>query len=314
MNKLALSLAAACIALAATTAYLVNEVHAERQRLGGAAPHSPGPPASRPAADQPASTRPPENSPDAAPRDSKSGDQAEAAPNGGRAPDEVRRRLQDELIVRLYNDEQGHRELIEERIPILRDRYLLLQRRLGIDDMQWLRFMEVVAEREVGRTAARAECKATRTCDLRDLTPELVAENQRRIAEVIGEKAAASVKSFDESQAERQGFSQLQQDMPENQRLSEERSEELVMALAKVREDTVRRMSASQARVGVHFGPAGVLIYDQNLPTPEARLESASNYSKQLREQARKYLSGKLFAGFNRQQDEMLERMRKAGK
>lgn len=315
MNKATLGLALASLVLAASTAYLMNEVRLERGRLAGVgAQDSPG---SIPTASWTSSEA-------AKPEDhGKEGASAASAGNGatsitgiprGRPSNEVRTRVFNEALVRMYNDPQGHRELIEERIPLLRDRFLLLQRRLKVDDLQWLRFMEVIAERDLGFMAARADCKATNTCDRVKPTPEVMSEDLRRIAEVLGDANALQVRQFERSEGERRNLRDLQQEVPEHLRLTEERGEEFVLALAKVREEVAAQMTVAQVTPGYFFDiRGGVLLYDKGLPTPEARLESATNYSKQLREQARKYLSGKLFVEFNRQQDHLLRRLRESG-
>jgi hypothetical protein len=314
MNR-TLGLSIACVALASSTAYLAYQVHLERRLVDHAlAGASEAGAASRQGGEAASSRDPgtPEKSGSSAPGDA-SGAAADAAKPSGRPSNEAFWRVQDELTVRLYNDPQGRRELIEEKIPVLREKYLPLQRRLKVDDLLWLRFMEVVAERELGYTAARADCQATHTCNRVKLTPELVAEDQRLVAEVLGESRAKEVYRFEQSDIERRGVQTLQQEVPEKQRLSEEQSEELVMALNKLRQDTVMQMSMAQTPVGMYFGQrGGALVYDRNLATTDARVEAATNYSKRLREQARKYLSGKLFDAFNRQQDEMLEKMRAA--
>lgn len=316
MNKAALGLSIATIALAISTGYLVYQVRQERHLVGrDFAPGSSEARAASGKADDKGSTpNPGEKDQDGivAP-DLGSVSTPSTANPGGRPSYEAYRQVQDELTVRLYNDPQGRRELIEERIPTLRDKYLPLQRRLKVDDLLWLRFMEVVAERELGFTAARIDCKATNTCNRVKITPELVADDQMFVAEVLGESRAKEVYRFEQSDLERRSVRNLQQDIPQSQWLSEEKSEELVMALNKLREDTVKQMSMAQVPVGMFFGKeGGALLYDKNLATPEARVEAASNYSKQLREQARKYLTGKLFTVFDRQQDEMLEQMRGA--
>lgn len=319
MNKATLSLAFAGLVLAASTAYLMNEVRLERGRLIGAGAHESS-------GSYPTTARTPSQAGKSADR-GKDNAPAPAVGNGaksitgipgGRPSREVRTRVFDELFVRMYNDSQTHRELIEERIPLLRDKFLPLQRRLKVDDLQWLRFMEVIAERELGFMAARADCKATNTCDLLKPTPEVMtaamAEDHRRIAEVLGDANALEVRLFERSDMERRNLRDLQQQIPEHLWLAEDRAEEFVLALAKVRDDVAQRMTTAQVTQGYFYDMrGGMLLYDKGLPTPEARLESATNYSKQLREQARKYLSGRLFADFNQQQDELLKRMSASG-
>jgi hypothetical protein len=317
MNKVATGLAIASFALAASTIYLAFKVRQEaRSAVHDLTSGTSQASVSSQEANGAGSTRNPaaRNKDDAnasaATGVSESGSASNTRP-GGQPSNEAYWRVQDELTVRLYNDPKGRRELIEERIPGIRDKYAQLQRRLKVDDLLWQRFMEVTAEQELGFVVARMDCKATDTCNRVKLTPELVEEDRSHVAEVLGEAKAKEVFRFQESDLERRGITTLQRDIPDNQRLSEERSEELVMALNKVRDDTVKQMSAAQAPVGMFFGPGGgALVYDRNLPTAEERVEAASNYSKRLREQARKYLSAKLFAAFNQQQDEMLEKMR----
>jgi hypothetical protein len=313
MNKATFSLALASLALAASTAYLMNEVRLERGRLAGVdARESPrsSPTASRISGQ---ARKPADRSGNGASAPSvENGATSTTDILGGRPSNEDRIRVFDAVLLRMYKDPQGHRELIEERIPPLRDKYLPLQRRLKVDDSQWLRFMEVIAERELGFMAARADCKATNNCDRPKATAETMAEDLLRIAEVMGDANAHQVRQFERSDMERRTLRDLQQAMPEHLRLSEDRGEEFVMALMKVREDAALQMtSVAQTSPGYFFDTkGGVLLYDKSLPTPEARLESAANYSRSLREQARKYLSGKLFTDFNRQQDELLKRAR----
>jgi hypothetical protein len=313
MNRTVLGLSIAVVALAMSTAYLAYRVHQERRLLGRdfTSPSSEVRVSTGQAGETGPSRKPGAiDRGGAASPDTANGNASSTEKSGGRPSFEDLLRVQNELTVRLYNDPQGRRELIEERIPTLRDKYLLLQRRLKVDDLTWLRFLEVVAERELGYSAARADCKATNTCNRVQVTPELVNEDRRPVAEVLGEARAKEVSLFEESDIERRGVATLQKDIPQSQRLSEERSEELVMALNKLREEAVMQMSRAETPVGIYFGRGGgALVYDRNLPTTEARVEAATNYSKRLREQARKHLSGKLLDAYNRQLDEMLEQM-----
>jgi hypothetical protein len=317
MSRTALVLAIASVALALSTALLMKEVKHERDRLGvdGEPVHASAESSEVPSSEDDGAT----GKSASASRETR---RAPAAENDGmprargsdRPPSaEVRARLHNQLLVRLYNDPQGRRELVEERIPLMRDKYLLLHRRLGVDDLQWQRFLEVVAEQQLGFAVARADCKATNTCDLLEMGPDRAVEIYGRVAEVIGEANAVEARRFDQSDLERRVLSDLQQEMSPDLRLSEIRSEELVAALVKVRDDTLRQMSAAQVPVGQFFDvKSGLLLYDKTLSTHEARLEAATNYSRRLREEARKYLSGKLLEAYYRQQDALLENMGKS--
>ena len=313
MNKTVIALGIACVTLAASTAYLALQVQKERRLAGqelAARPADAHAPTGR--APEAGSHR--ESAANGSQGTSGSANSSESASNsawsGGRPSRDVVQRSYDEIVVRLFNDPQGHRELIEEQIPPLRDKYLPLQRRLEVDDQQWLRFLEMVAERQLGYAAARADCKATNTCNRARPSAESVAEDRMRVAEVLGEARAAEVYRFEQSDIERRSINTVQEEAPEHQRLTEERSEELVMALHQLRQDTASRMYAAQTPMGSFFGKGGMLLYDMSLPTSEARVEAASNYSKLLREQASKYLSGRMLDNYNRLQDEMLEQMR----
>jgi hypothetical protein len=317
MNKGILSLGAASLLLAASTLYLARQVAQERGSMGMIPAANPAGAGAGP--DQttlaPDSTRPADARAAVVP-----GAAAQADSQTGTAPvkaykrptPEVYQRLNEQELAASADDPQLRRELIQERIPLVRDQYLLLQRRLKVDADRWQRFMEVMAEQELGIMAMLADCKKTTNCELVSIDADTAARYKQAITEVLGDSGAAAVEKFRQSGMQRMALSSLDTELPENQKLSEAQSEELIDALTQTHMDVEKDMQKHEASVGRFFDQGGMLIYDKGLATVEERLADAANYSKKLRAQAARYLQGAQMAAFNRQQDRLLEAMRQS--
>lgn len=314
MNKAAWALGASTLILAASTLYLAREVSLERARLGFPASMGTSADATRPAV----ATSPPaagirstrEAGAEAGAVESTQTTAANQGPT--LATPDVFSRLVDEEIEESARNSGLRRDLIEERIPMLRDQYLGLQRRLGVDHERWQRFMEVVAAQELGYLVAALDCKKERNCEQPDIGQDQHAREFQEIVDVLGPAHANAVARFRQSSLERFGMSQMQVELAEQARIPEPEAEKLIESLAQVRMDYENELAARDKRVGRFYTAGGALLYDQDLVTADERLEDAARYSRRLRSKAAEVLNGAPLAAFDRQQDRLLELLRES--
>jgi hypothetical protein len=315
MNKAVLSLGAASLVLAGTTIYLARTVAKESAAspVASSTEASPTTAGRSGAGKRAAASRGGAGSNGSSaetPAESSTTDSAQTTEAAKPWSPEAYQKLMDAETEAAKRDPQLRHELIEERIPIIRDQYLPLQRRLKVDNERWQRFMEVLAGHDLGYFAALADCKKSRNCEQPDISQDQYAQQRQEIVDVLGDAHTAAFEAYRNSGNERFGIRQIQAELPEDAQIPEDRAEDLVQALAKTRMEVEAEMSSREKNVGRFYQMNGALLYDKDLPTAESRVEDAARYSRRLRAQAAKFLQGRQLAAFNRQQDRLLQLLR----
>ncbi len=136
---------------------------------------------------------------------------------------------------RMFADPATRKRLIEELIPIYRDQFIVLERRLDMPSDQWQRFLETAATHDIERRGGSAVCGHDVECQMRGLGLEAYARYDQEIRDVLGDADMKEYQTFNSALSERQSVESLQAKLSLPQQLSEKAAEDLITALSEVR-------------------------------------------------------------------------------
>lgn len=214
-------------------------------------------------------------------------------------------------FTRMYADPVTRQQLIEEQIPMLRDQFIVLERRLELPSDQWQRFLETYAAQEIGRRGASGACANDIECLKRRLGPEAYARYEQEMRDLLGEADLKEFQAFNYSVKERQVVETLQTELAPQQRLSEVAAEDLITALSEVRRATEKNIQAENGSFNMFSGDGYVLSYPPTLKTVDERVEYASGYFEKLRQRAEPLLNPVQLAAYRALQEKALRSLRR---
>ena len=217
-----------------------------------------------------------------------------------------------EDFLRMYTDPATRKQLIEERIPGLRDDYLLLERQLDLPSDQWQRFLEIMATHAIERRGATAVCKQEIDCQMQALGPEAYARYDREIRDALGESDMKQFETFNYALSERQSVEKLQDELGPRQQLSEKTTEDLIAALSDVRRAAEKSIQAENGSFQLHRGDGYAVVFPPTLKTNVERLAYATEHFQKLQERAGSLLNPVQLATYQELQAKALGRLRRA--
>ena len=112
--------------------------------------------------------------------------------------------------------------------------------------------------------------------------------------------------TYKNTMGEREAVTQLRSRLPDAQRLSDDKAESLVAALAEEREAMHREAAQQGTGLNGYGMGAGMIFSPNDGRSLEERYEVAKQYSQRLRERAALVLNGEQLRAFNEMQDETL--------
>lgn len=213
---------------------------------------------------------------------------------------------------RMFSDPALRKQLIEEQIPISRDQFIVLERRLDLPSDQWQRFLETIATHAIERRGASTLCAHDVECQMRSLGPEAYARYDREIRDVLGDADMQQYQRFNDALNERQSVESLQAKLSLPQQLSEKTIEDLIGALSEVRHAAAKSIQAENGSFITFSGDGYAVVFPPNLKTLDERLDYAAGQFRKLGEHAEALLNPVQLAAYQEQQKEALRRLRRA--
>jgi hypothetical protein len=319
MRKLVIALVFTSVAFASSTAYFAHQLSVERQRQSTASAHPPANPA-------PVATRQPLPASAAHEAVQAVGKSAQNPPpqanafsgttiNGQPISEADIKKMQAEysraFLARLA-DPDLHEEMLAEYKMMMRNSYPLVDRVLGLSPEEYARFIQLSAQQQLDAQEMHARCMTDPACDMHSLYRNAPDARQREIDDLLGAERAQKFASYKNTMGEREAIAQLRNRLPDSQRLTDDKAEALIAALAEER-DVIHREAAQSGTGmnGFNLG-AGMVFSSADAGTFEERYQSAQRNSQRLRDRASQYLSAEQMRAFNEMQDETLISLRGA--
>jgi hypothetical protein len=298
MRPVVVLLSIVSVTFAGTTMYLARELQLERARphaapvaqvIAAAPIHAPAATASR-------LTK--QKSADASPRESF---------------EDYNRRMQAEQARRLLNslaDPELREGMEMENKLLLRGSSPKLAQVVGLSKDEAERLFTLLASQLVESQERYSRCMADPACNATDGHLSEPDSRDREIADLLGPERQEKYEAYKNTRLERESVDQLQSRLPDSGRLSFEKSEALITALADERQKI--HVEAAQRGAGVSGYGAGVgMVFSaSDASTPQAQFESARVNSARLHERASEVLSAEQLRVFDDMQDELLVSMR----
>jgi len=179
-----------------------------------------------------------------------------------------------------------------------------LQRHLGLDDANYDRLMDLLAQQELEMQEATSRCITSPGCDYQIANRDLFEAQRRELAATFGPDMQDQIMDFRLTGGERETVGQLRARLPDSARLSDSKSDELVRALNAEN----RRVSEERTEgIGMHNGVIWVVMGpDEN----GERAKRAAEYNRRLRDAASGVLTAEQLAAYELMQEEALEQSR----
>jgi hypothetical protein len=215
-------------------------------------------------------------------------------------------------FARMFADPSTRKQLIEELIPIYRDKFIVLQRRLDMPSDQWQRFLDTVATQAIERRSGSAICGDDMQCQMRSIGPEAYARYDQELRDVLGDADMEQYQTFNYALSERQSVESLQAELPLSQQLSEKAAEDLIASLSEVRRAAEKSIQEENGSFYTVRGNGYVVVYPHNLETLEERLDYAREHFKKLRGRAKALLNPVQLAAYQEQLKQSLRKLRDA--
>lgn len=309
-------LAISTAAFAGTTAYLAHELAVERERAGIAAPSiasasvsataTPGAFSQTPAAPPaPATTQAVTATLSAEPTVTRAHSMSEADIKKAQA--EYSRRFLAQIA-----DPQQREEMVSERRVQMRNSFPRIEQVLGLTPEQYARFLELQARQQIDMQEAHSRCMVDPACQLRDMRWSPNDFHGDEIASLLGPDGMQKFEGYKNTMGEREAVSQLKSRLPDSQRLGDDRSEQLITALAQERE-ALNQEAFRNGSGMTGFGIGAGMVFAPADDRPfEERFEAARQYSQRLRDRAAQYLNAEQQRVFNEMQEDTLLSLRSA--
>jgi hypothetical protein len=301
-------LAISTAAFAGTTAYLAHELAVERERAGVAAPPSVASAVvSSSAAPLVASAKPSEPPAAAAPQAVVTRANPMTEADIKKAQADYSRRFLAQIA-----DPQQREDMVSERKVQMRNSYPRVEQALGLTPEQYSRFLELQARQQLDMQEAHSRCMVDPACQLRDMRWSSDDFHGDEIASLLGPEGMQKFETYKNTMGEREAVSQLKSRLPDSQRLGDDRSEQLITALAQEREALNQEAYRSgSGMTGFGIGAGMVFAPADDRPFEE-RYEAARQYSQRLRNRAAQYLNAEQQRVFNEMQEDTLLSLRSA--
>ena len=320
MRKLVIVLALTTVAFAGSTVYYAHQLSLERAQVTSAAiPDPRARAASAPIRDTgEARTQEPAkpNARTAARKSAAAGEFISGVViNGQPMSEEDMKKMQAEysrqFLAQLADPEQRE-EMLAERKMMMRHSYPRIDQVLGLTQEEYARYIELSALQQIEMQEMSSRCTLDPDCRMQDLRPPGGTDRGQEIDHLLGAERKQKLGAYMNTMGEREAVSQLRNRLPETQRLSEDRAEVLINALAEER-NAIHSEASQQGRGSSSFGfGAGMVFTTGEDGSFEERYAIAQQNSQRLRERAAQHLNSEQLRAFNEMQDETLISLRGA--
>jgi hypothetical protein len=209
-------------------------------------------------------------------------------------------------------DPQQREDMVSERRVQMRNSFPRIAQVLGLTPEQHARFIELQARQQIDMQEAHARCMADPACQPQDMRWSPNDFHGDEIASLLGPDGMQKFETYKNTMGEREAVSQLKSRLPDSQRLGDDRSEQLITALAQERE-ALNREAYGNGLGMTGFGIGAGMVFAPADDRPfEERFEAARQYSQRLRDRAAQYLNAEQQRVFNEMQEDTLMSLRSA--
>jgi len=315
MRKLVVALSLISVTFAATTAYYATELRNERARNAAEVARRDAQvlaaAAARPVETTPAPALAIASTPPA-PSAQSAESVATASPQGVADPDErVKRQLVEfsKRFLEQIADPARRAAMLAERRRGARTQYPRIAERLGLAPDEYERLLDLLAEQDFGYQERMSRCVLDPECNYRNFNRDDAKSRPLQIADLLGGDRAQRFEEYQNSLSEREIVTQLRARLTDNAYLSSELSESLILALA----DERARFEAEMRQTGTNtagFGMTNGWIYYASGGSAAERLESATVYTRRMRDRAAQVLNADQLTVFEQMQESLLLNLR----
>jgi hypothetical protein len=317
MSRLVPVLALTTAAFAGTTIYLAHQLALERERHAATVPTAAG---SRPTpADAPvAPATIASSTPAAKPAATKgttayitgTGSMADAQPM---SEDDMKKMQADysRSFLAQLADPERREEVLAEHKMMMRNTYPRVAQVLGLSVEEYSRFLELSAQQLIDMQEASAKCILEPDCQMANAFPNGNDSRKQELDQLLGPDRSRKLDVYKNTMGEREAVAQLRGRLPDTLRISDDKAEGLITALAEERE-LIHREAAQRGDGMSSFNMgAGMVFAPSDGATFEDRYESARQSSQRLHDRAAQFLSAEQLRAFDEMQDETLLGLRR---
>jgi hypothetical protein len=313
MNRLVILLAMTTMAFAGSTIYFARQLSLERERPVARTAAAPIEAEAAPVIAAAPAGAPPARAAEVA-RDTAPAFMSGAVVNAQPMSEEDMKKFQAEYsrnLLAQLSDPQRREEMLAEHKMMTRYSYPRVERVLGLSAEEHSRFLELIALQQLDLQEANAKCMVEPDCQLQEVLRDGGDTRKRELDALLGAERAQKFETYKNTMGEREAITQLRNRLPDAQRLSDEKAEALVAALAEER-DLLHKDAArtGTAMHGFSLGAGMVFAPADSDASFEERYEIARQSSQRLRDRAAQYLNAEQLRAFNEMQDETLISLR----
>lgn len=311
MRKTVIVLSLTAALFAASTAYLVWQLHSAREELAAARVMPASAPANRTSPNELGVAAPGTSA--AAPL--AAGGQ-EPVPQAGPSKKEI------EAGARAgqYQANAYMRRLLadpERRAKMERDARKSLERELSgiaksleLTEDEYQRLLDIVTGQQMRYADSTSHCADTPGCDINAVAGAQFQAQRRELADFMGAEKAQRFADYRDNFMERNTVAGLRADLPDRLQLSDSQAEKLANALGDERRRVVKEWEQRGAGNAMTGNSLGILYYPNNVQDIEERVAEAGEFQRRQRERAAEMLSAAQLEAFTERQKEILEVVR----
>lgn len=208
-------------------------------------------------------------------------------------------------------DPERREEMLAENKMMMRNTYPRVAQVLGLSPDEYSRFLELSAQQLIDMQEVSAKCMLDPDCQMGNAFPNGVDSRRQELDQLLGPDRSRKLEVYKNTMGEREAVAQLRGRLPDTLRLSEDRAEGLITALAEER-DLIHREAAQRGEgLGSFNIGAGMVFAPSDGATFEERYESARQSSQRLHDRAAQYLNAEQLRAFDEMQDETLLGLRR---
>jgi hypothetical protein len=148
-----------------------------------------------------------------------------------------------------YGTAQGRAELVARSTRDLR-RNAGLRHYLGLDDDQYERFLEMLAEHDLATRERMSRCSLDEHCKFPGVDQKTIDDQRRNVASMFGPDILDKYEFYQFSAAEREVVTELRGRLPDRSRLGDAQAEKLVRALYEENRSIMADARTSGGNVG----------------------------------------------------------------
>lgn len=314
MRAWLIALAITSATFAGTTAYFAHQLSVERERSSKSSPDIVASPTTAPAVAASPAARP-SSAPTIAPSsDGKPAFVTATLVNGQPVSEAEIKRMQADYsrnFLAQLADPERRDEMLAEHKMMMRNSYPRVDQVVGLSPEEYARFLELSAQQLIDMQEVSAKCMVDPECKMSDAIPASNDSRKKQLDQLLGPERAQKLETYKNTMGEREAVSQLRGRLPDTMRLSDDKAEGLITALAEER-DLIHRDAAQRGEgvSGFNIG-AGMVFAPADGASFEERYESARQSSQRLRDRAAQYLNAEQMRAFNEMQDESLLGLRR---